>query len=311
MGMRLSRFLAGAKPAPLVEVPASIPLEEFRDRFVRRNQPCVIRGFGVDWPVCHWSFAELQESFSGIPVFAGEQETHDRPIEQYTPKSLTETIDSPRKGALSSEEFFQRMDASSELTGAIYHHKPGFERFRAALGSVSRLVAGPKSRLYKDRCFVYKGGFTGWHFHFGDESLSLQAIGSKEVHVLPPHPEIFGPIMAAASRGLVVDADLEAHRDVILKHFRGATLHPGDLVYLPVYWWHAFEPPQGDRGLTLAHTFASPREIQFDLRIPEARWVVRTIASRPKMWPVAAAYLGGTAMALLRHPIRPAYLHRS
>jgi hypothetical protein len=216
--------------------------------------------------------------------------------------------------AMSAQEFFDHLDRACFLTAyAVPLNTPGFQPFTDGFGKfefVDIEKSPPRTQDYKSRVFIYKNGYTDWHFHSTDEALTLQLLNRKEFLLLPTDKGTFREMWNKVKDRPSWDSDeVESPGFRRLCPYR-AVLEPGDAVYIPVFWWHAVEAIDNDLGATLAFTFASPLDVQLDPRFAAARWNFRqALASRRHRRHLPKMILGAFA-ALARHPFRPEYLNQ-
>jgi hypothetical protein len=126
--------------------------------------------------------------------------------------------------------------------------------------------------FYGNRFFISKRGYTDWHVHFGDETLTAQLQGTKEFLLLPPDSATFSTMLGMSRRGVWKTpvpcwpedfATLRAYRVV---------LQPGDAVYIPMHWWHAAEAVGDDINITFARVFGTPTRWLSDIRLANVRF---------------------------------------
>lgn len=316
----LSRFPNYATAPGLEEVDgAALGPEAFDRMFVRRNRPFVARGVALHWPACsRWGPDGLRERFANVPdLFSLSQGLIERPMREYAGKTVGAERDAlherrPRGEEAHALRFLDRVEAGEQLVAyGVAFPSPGMEPM---LGEIESLpfAARPHTTdtlFQAPRLFVYRGGYTDWHFHYGDEALTVQVRGHKELLLLPPDRRTFATLWSVFRRRGVweLDADEAARAFGHLRPVR-VSVGPGDAVYLPVFWWHAVEPVDDEPGVTIALPFRSPREIQFDLRFAAARWNVRQASARADLRSRVPSMVLGGAWALARHPLNAPHL---
>jgi hypothetical protein len=214
---------------------------------------------------------------------------------------------------MSAASFFRRMDDVDSLTAyAVHLDTPGLAPLNEGLGQFNFIdlekAAPPRVPNYATRMFLYKGSYTDWHFHSSDETITVQLLSRKELLLLPTDNIVFRRMRGAlqSSPGWLIS--LETHPEFAGLIPLRAVLQPGDAVYLPVFWWHAFEAVGNELGVTLAFTFGSPLDIQCDPRFAAARSNIRFALAKPKYRRYLPLLVFGGFASLLRHPFRPRYL---
>jgi hypothetical protein len=304
----LSRFPGYETARPLAELSSLDPAAFERD-YVRRNRPVVVRGGAARWPCCEaWTLEGLRERLAGVEdLFAESQGLLEQRMREYAGSTVGAERDAlrearPRGSLAHARVFLERIERGERLVAyAVPLQTPGLERMCADLGQLpfAPALSSREARFYRPRLFLYRGGYTDWHFHYADETCTVQARGTKEVLLLPPDPRTFATLWPIFRHQGSWEADPAAFRGLSPLKVR---LQPGDVLYIPVFWWHAVEPVDDEIGATLALPFASSPEIQFDLRFAAARWTLQQAWSRPaeRRW-IPWMLLGGLWSAV-RHP---------
>ena len=149
------------------------------------------------------------------------------------------------------------------------------------IGHIACLPAPPAALVYAPRLFCGRRSYTDWHAHPRDDTFTCQILGRKEVAMLPPTE-----VSMAALRPVLMDTGIGYNVDLAkypsfheLKPYR-ATLEPGDVLYIPVHWWHAVDAPDDGLFFTYAHPFASPPSRTFDVFSPHVREALEAAAVR-------------------------------
>jgi Cupin-like domain len=213
---------------PVVDPP---PAEEFR-RLSRR--PIVLRGLARDWPATQrWSFAALRERFGTreLPLVRtcdgllgyDEQDGMD-----YEPRRLADHLDAfdTPHGAdhfltVPASEYLPELLA--DVDGPAYCESAGWRDWRISIGA--RGIVTPIHREVLDNIFTV--------IH-----------GSKELVLFDPlERRVYGHSLLSGVPHLAqVDPrrldEQQFPRARALAPLR-ATLHDGDAIYIPAFWWHA------------------------------------------------------------------------
>ena len=150
------------------------------------------------------------------------------------------------------------------------------------LRAIAKWAGRPRAYV-ADRFFCYSQGYTDWHFHQADETITIQVIGRKEFALVAPRDH--QKMMAKAAVGGLIGTDAASLGDVQVYR---AVLDPGDMIYLPVYWWHLARTTEP--GLTVAATFRSPLHTAGDMRLQAAREMFAQVRrNRRRQLPLAVA----------------------
>jgi tRNA wybutosine-synthesizing protein 5 len=117
-----------------------------------------------------------------------------------------------------------------------------------------------KPRAYgKMRIFVYKNASTEWHYHPIDETLTTQLAGTKRIsffRLTAKNWIDYQPVLAANLHHLDCGRHFFPKNGSLVKY--EGTLEPGDVAYLPPFWWHGIDPMDSSIGATLAYCFRTP-----------------------------------------------------
>lgn len=316
MSRYLHSFPNYAGSSTLLEVDADeVDARAFRRRYTRSGTPVVIRGAARAWRACReWTLPALKRRLTGVqnlfqrggllvtapfPEYAGDEMLGDR-------AKLLE-----RNLPLSGRDFLARVQNGEELTAyGVDLSIDGIEPLRRDIGALAflgrPLEIEPKrdgsGMHYVPRLFLHAGGYTDWHFHYADDTVTVQACGEKEFLLVPPDPRSFRAMWRVARRRGFYDLRPE-DRDVLrdVRPLR-ATLRPGDAIFLPVFWWHAVEATGPALGATLAFPFRASRRIQYDLRLPGPRWNLQQAWQR-RYWHLLAPLTLLAAAAVIRKPL--------
>ncbi|OJH40862.1 cupin-like domain-containing protein [Cystobacter ferrugineus] len=126
--------------------------------------------------------------------------------------------------------------------------RPLHEVFPELLGDLGDLVLVESERLLKQVTFMGRDSFSTLHYHPRDEALTVQVLGTKRFLLYPPwQTELLYPYPWYSPRSnfssLPLDGTLPRER---YPRFDEATplevvLRPGEMIYIPVGWWHSVE----------------------------------------------------------------------
>jgi hypothetical protein len=255
-----------ARPVP--ETSASISEADFRSTYVEQHQPCVIRCGAAHWPaIRQWSVDHLRAAVG--PAFVGE--TSGVAFEPVLEQGISRLFQKPNTMPFSA--FLDYVEKNDRPYVQLYGEPTWrFPSLKSELGGFSFLsLDRHPARIYEDRIFFSRRGYTDWHVHFGDETLTAQIRGEKEFLILPPDSRTFRAILSAAKRGVwKLPRENWGKAFASLVPYR-VLLRPGDVIYIPMHWWHAVESADDEVTITVARTFQTPTQWLADLRLPNAR----------------------------------------
>ena len=241
---------------------------EFHNTYVLAHQPCVIRGAAAHWPaITNWDVGSLRAAVGETTMGVQSIGVLYEPLVEYSPKRLSAT--SP----MTMNEFLDEIEGPRPRVQMYAERLTSLEQLSSDLGTFTGIdVSTRRARFYQDRFFLSRRGYTDWHVHTGDETLTAQLVGHKEF--LLHEPAAMKTLLPMAKIGVwqtepgawpVSFASLVPRRVV---------LHPGDVIYIPMHWWHAVEALGDSLNATYAHVFATPWRWMGDLRLQNVRFSV-------------------------------------
>jgi hypothetical protein len=167
------------------------------------------------------------------------------------------------------------------------------------------IIADKESEYLSLDAFIGVNTYASMHFHARVESLKVQVVGKKRGLLFSPQtdlrslPLFWFNFSRIDFRGWPAQRERIAERSAALANATAyeCELSPGDMLFIPMYWWHSFF---GD-GLSMSATYVWPdEEPTFDGTPVNVRSFRRM---RAIMRPVAIAR--HLAMRLLRPRGRP------
>lgn len=270
---RLRRFPNYDRAQPLDVVGPEIGEAGFFERYVSVHRACVVRGAARHWPaVAQWNLEMLRGALRDVPVGRNFGLRYE-PMALYSLDTFREML-SPLNGVATYGDFLDMVAARDRPYLQLNSEPLG--RLEADIGEFSFIdLERRPARYYGDRLFVSRAGYTDWHVHTMDETLTAQICGPKEVLMLSPEPATFDAMYPICRRGV-----WQVPESYWTKEFASlvpwhAVLEPGDAVYIPMHWWHALEGLDEELNVTMAKTFGTPLAWLGDLRLPNARLAVR------------------------------------
>lgn len=273
-----------AAPIDVVEL-TDLTADAFRRDYVLRHRPCIIRGPALGNYI-DWTPDSLVAKLGAEFVLGGGHDHSGILFAPFAESDVRARIKSWSR-SMSLAAFFERLRQSPSTYLAAYAVSLADDRPGAALrADLPRLdfidLAAQRPRLYHWRMFLYQRSYTDWHFHAADETLTLQAAGSKHVALLPPTKSVWKIFFPLFESGGLLDGDQAR----LLHDLPVSTgmVYRGDLIYIPQYWWHAFESARDGWGATVSITFRTPLRHMSDLlRYPGARRSLQAIYAWPRV----------------------------
>lgn len=234
---RMRRQLDAARAAPReVERRANLDADDFFERYYATNTPVVLTDVVTRWPAFgRWSPAWLKERFGDVEVMAAMGRASDPDYDMHTP-ALSRPI------ALG--EFVDRVLAageSNDLYLVANHRNSDRDGLRALFDDVDvdPRWLDPSRRAGSTAFWFGPGGTVTPLHHDTSNILFANLYGAKRFLLIAPWEDA----MLAATRGVYSHIDPEApdlarfpeYARVIV---REVTLSPGEMLFLPVGWWH-------------------------------------------------------------------------
>jgi hypothetical protein len=260
-------------PGQAVQLPSvdneTLGHDQFWSGFVCPQQPIVVKNAVANWPALRkWGTHGYLEALTNRQV------------------SVSDTFNASPAGLWHQNLPKYRLDeaisclrnAGPDDTFAI-RALPIPQEWKADLGSYDFLDAKrdlPPRAYARDRLFIYRNASTEWHYHTTDETLTTQILGSKRISMFKLSKADWhayaGPIRSNLHH--MDDRARFFPSDGSLTKFE-ATLEPGDVLYIPPFWWHGVDPADSDFGITLAHCFRTPLNRLGSLNDPAVQDVIR------------------------------------
>lgn len=231
------------------------PAEFFTD-YYRRNRPVVIEGLLEDWPALkRWTPAWMAERFGDerVEVMAGRdaQALPDFHADRLRREVSLRELLARFEGAPTNDMYLVARN-SLLLRDAF---RPLLEDLRAPEGYIHPDLGGP------DRVHVWLGpaGTLSNLHHDHLNVLFCQVWGRKQVWLAPSWET---PWMSNV-RGFYSAVDVMAPDTVRFPDFARVALHtvevgPGDVLFLPVGWWHALRALDPSLSVTFVNFEETP-----------------------------------------------------
>lgn len=233
-----------------------IGAEEFLDQFYAPGRPVVIEGEIDDWPaLSRWTPAYLREAVGAaeIEVQAGRDGSAE-----------FELFKDEHKTRMPFDRFVERIasEPGNDLYLTAYNsaaNARALAPLAADLGRLDKFLTGAPGMVWIGPA----GTFTPLHFDLTN-NLLVQLVGGKRLVLVPP-----SETAAMANHRHVFSRVHDLDDPERLRQFPAAKdvrrleveLNPGELLFIPVGWWH--QVAALDFSVTLTHT---------DFRWPNEAW---------------------------------------
>lgn len=258
-----------------------ITAEEFRDRYVDRCKPILIRSATSHWPAATlWRDPEYLDAVLNDTQF----EVHSQPVIEMSwrrrlwPDRFAPVFNAHPRGVESrivSYAELVEMAASDEVVFAYavkIDRSTGLSALHDDIGHFDIVPEPSRPHYYPPlRAFVHGISYTDWHCHPDDSTLMCQFGRSKTLHLLPPDQATWDVIYEVARHEeRIGPADPDKFPGLRKLKPQVATVNPGDAIYIPPNWWHAVECTEQSEqlGITVAYCWGSPLHIRSDPRFP-------------------------------------------
>ena len=235
--------------------------EQFERDYVNQNRPVILTGVSSNWPaMTKWTPENLRANYGDRAIEARFEEHGDFHA-YYTPEV---PID------LRSMKLSEYLD--------LLHQEPPETRYYMAQYPISRvsreLLDDVDAAKYILRgqpnpaFFIGRDAYSCNHYHGHGEALCCPIIGDRQVTLFAPgdssrmYANRWHSSLVNFSRVDARRPDLERYPKYRDAHPITFTLRAGEILFIPVHWWHAIESP----GFTVAAVFfwkARWRHFQF------------------------------------------------
>ena len=223
--------------------------ERFHEEFVRRGRPVILTGIASEWPArSRWSPEFFANHFGSTPVEVEVQRERD-PTKHFNEKEVIQTTlaryvellpsESP-KYYLNFASVMKRLPRLHQDVGSLDAYQPYHRDYPA--------LVRRKMTLEPIFWFGPAGAFTPLHRDPNDNLLA-QITGRKRLVLFSPEDtaNLYSPwhenCTPRRCLGGYSPVDVD-HPDLTrfprYRQARGmeAILHPGEILFIPIYWWH-------------------------------------------------------------------------
>lgn len=237
---RAARQSAHYGEVPRVHNPSA---EEFLEQFYSRNRPCIIEGAMADWPALErWQSADYLKQAVGDQLVEVQSRGGDANADLSTPSLAKE---------LPFSEFVDIVESGIEANDWYMIANNGERNLDAILPLLDDLRYPPFLKRDPTQTFLWygpKGIETPIH-HDLTNNLMAQVRGRKQVRLIAPFESAH--VYNYAHRYSRVDAfaiDYEQFPAMQDVRVIDVEIGAGDMLFVPVGWWHAV------RGLDVSMT---------------------------------------------------------
>jgi ribosomal protein L16 Arg81 hydroxylase len=217
--------MAMSREYPQIERRSGLTPEEFRRRYFDKNQPVVLEGIAEDWKE-RWTPELLKERFGDQPILCETKDfyVHDKKQMKMPLRSVIDSmLSSSQEYRVRTASFLTQVD---ELQAEFKQHKQ-FESFL------------PEGQIRRSFWLAPSGNSTALHHDANYENLNVQVYGRKRFIIMPPgnYKHLYSHFF---SESPIDPREPDLSR---FPRFAGieaceTTLNPGDILYLPQFWWH-------------------------------------------------------------------------
>lgn len=284
--MSLVPNVATASP---VEVVRAEEMDRARfQRYLDATRPCLIKGVPELSPIAErWSSRDHLLSRCGDPVVSVARTPH---VERDSaPSGAAEKMRLSRFLDLTMEKDAGRSLGDERSTSPGYLCLFGQDLVPGGvLGELAEDVANfpdvvPFVRCVNERgnfppgaVFFYRRSFTDWHFHPQTEALMCQVIGAKDVLLYPPDRYTWSKLSGFHAGG---PSYVQRERFTSLRPYH-ARVEQGDILYIPINWWHAVWAYEEGFGSTMTIWWDAAMKQIYDPRMPASLRTLKSLTSR-------------------------------
>ncbi len=231
-----THLFANAAPVDIVIAPS---VEEFAERYVRTEQPVIVRGAVKDWPPSHkWTPEYLKAMYGTRGLKIG-----------VSPNGIyRDYVDRLNIGVDPEMEFAKVIDGiftPSSPEQKFRVHQEALRKWRALDEDAAPIPYVLGTVIAKNIWMGSTGNVTKAHYDT-ENNINIQLRGRKEIILFPStqldelYPRSAWEYQSNFSRVDLAAPDLSRYPLFARATPRRAILEPGDFLYIPIYWWHQF-----------------------------------------------------------------------
>lgn len=213
-----------------------LSVAQFHERFVAPSQPVLLQGFASDWPALRsWSFANLRQQFGqlriqvrgsdqALHVFFGNVTHLEMTLGEYLEAILQPYHAGPRP--YFGNVLLSPTDAHTRALFSQFQFPQLFPRTQTQT-RIWIAGRGQHSTIHNDNY----------------ENLNAQIVGNKVFTLYPPaqFPKLYAQKINEGLWASPIDpCDPDLERYPLFATLEGlrCVLEPGDVLYIPRFWWH-------------------------------------------------------------------------
>jgi ribosomal protein L16 Arg81 hydroxylase len=225
--------------AASIDVVLAPSVEEFTERYVRRERPVIVRGAIEDWPPSYkWTPEYLKAMYGRQSLQVGVSSNGD--YVDYAEK-LKIGVEPKIEFAKAVDTIFTPANANEKCRV----HQQSLDTWGALNEESPPIRYVPQKATYKFIWMGSTGNVTKTHYDMED-NINVQLLGRKEIILFPSAQldELY-PRSAWDYMSNFSSVEIEKPDPSRFPRFSRATpfraiLEPGDFIYIPIYWWHQF-----------------------------------------------------------------------
>jgi hypothetical protein len=247
---------ASSKGEALERIEAPSP-EEFREKYLKRGRPVVIRGI-----VDKWKAVSAWKDMQYLAEKAGERSATVSMGDYFARNAMA----AHKSQTMRLAEYIRLMQEGRTADGKLYLSDVPLSQFPELVPDVGQVPYGENTQRELDTfsrvLFFGRDTYTPPHHHANNMSVLCQIAGKKRMIFFPPdqsrylYPYSLWSWLREGKNPMASQVDLDKpdlKQFPLFKHARPleCEAEPGDMVFIPVHWWHAVYSP----GISLAVTY--------------------------------------------------------
>jgi ribosomal protein L16 Arg81 hydroxylase len=208
-----------------IERRSGLSPEEFQRQYLRANQPVVLEGIADDWKE-RWTPDLLKEKYGELPILCETKDfyVHDKRQMRIPLRSVIDSLLS------SSQEYRVRTSSFLSQVPELQEEFKRYKHFESFF---------PQGKLRRTFWLAPAGNSTALHHDGNYNNLNVQVYGRKRFIIMPPgnYKSLYSHFFSESPID-PRDPDLERYPKFAEVEPCETTLNPGDVLYLPQFWWH-------------------------------------------------------------------------
>lgn len=269
------------------EIPrvTSIDKETFEEQYVKKGRPVVITDLSNKWRAFDkWKDPDYLRDKVGhrqVPVYECDPENREavRRFAGFLP--VAGAVNRHTMALKTLLDRLEEMDPAQDGThfkGRFYLADCTLSEFIPELLEdidVPDLLEKPKAKaaISIPRVWIGRNNFSRTHMHVKNHDLLCQLVGQKRCLMFGPEqaPNLYpNPMWCRTDNPFNSQVNIEHPDYQQHPNFRNAKaydclLNPGDILYIPTFWWHAVYTP----GLSMAVAIAHPSRPGWGWKYPK------------------------------------------